>query len=129
MIKHNQQKDAKTALAVSWSLLMVVVVIALFNMGPVHFGFAECQSVFSYFVESDSGGYYGLVGLPANLSSQYTNHTARISVNGTYYQSNLTDYLRPDQNYRGSIYVTQYIINGVTFSYAQTVMVVSGTVT
>ncbi len=128
MIKHNHQKDAKIARAVSLSLLMVVVVISLFNIGPVHFGFAECQNGL-YFVETDSGGYYGLVGLPQNLSSQYTNHTTRISVIGTYYPSNLTRLPTSRPELRGSIYVTQYIINGVTFSYAQTVAVVSGTVT
>jgi hypothetical protein len=127
MIEHNHQKGAKIARAVSLSLLIVVVVIALLDSGPIHMAFAECQGGFTYLVETDSGGYYGLVGLPPDLSSQYINHTTRISVNGTYYPSNLTSH--PAQNYRGLIYVTQYIINGVTFSYAQTVVAVSGTVT
>ncbi len=127
MVKHNHQKKAKIAWAVSLSLLMSILVIALLDGGPIHLGFAECQGGFTYFVEADSGGYYGLVGLPPNLSSQYTNHTTRISVNGTYYPANFTSY--PAESYRGLIYVTQYVINGVTFSYARTVVAVSGTVT
>jgi hypothetical protein len=127
MVKHNHQKKAKIARAVSLSLLIGIVVTALLDGGLIHLGFAECQGGFTYFVEADSGGYYGLVGLPPNLSSQYTNHTTRISVNGTYYPANFTSY--PAHSYRGLIYVTQYAINGVTFSYARTVVVVSGTVT
>ena len=109
------------------SLLIVTVIIASLNSGSVHMGSAECQGGLTYVVEADSGGYYGLVGLPSNLSSQYANHTARISVDGTYYSSSLIS--SPAQSYRGLIYVTQYVINGVTFSYAQTVVAVSGTVT
>ncbi len=127
MFEHNHQKGAKIARAVSLSLLIIVVGIALSDSGLIYLGSAECQGGFTYLVEVDTGGYYGLVGLPPNLSSQYTNHTTRISVNGTYYPSNLTN--RPAQNYRGLIYVTQYVINGVTFSYAQTVVAMSGTVT
>jgi hypothetical protein len=127
MVKHNQQKKAKIARAAGLSLLILIVVIALLNSGPIRLGFAECQGGFTYLVEADSGGYYGLVGLPPNLSSQYTNHTTRISVNGTYYPANFTSY--PAQSYRGLIYVTQYVLNGVTFSYARTVVAVSGTVT
>jgi len=128
MIKHdhNDQKRATIGRAVSLSLLIVVVVIGSLDSG-IHLGFAECQGGFTYLVEADSGGYYGLVGLPTNLNSQYANHTTRILVNGTYYPSNLTS--PPAQNYRGLIYVTQYVINGVTFSYARTVVAVSGTVT
>jgi hypothetical protein len=127
MVKQNHQKKAKIARAVSLSLLVMIVAAALLNSGPIRLGFAECQGGFTYLVEADSGGYYGLVGLPPNLSSQYANHTTRISVNGTYYPVNFTSY--PAQSYRGLIYVTQYVINGVTFSYARTVVAVSGTVT
>ena len=81
MIKHNHQKGAKITWAVSLSLLMVVVVIALFSIGSSPFGFAQCQSGL-YFVETDSGGYYGLVGLPRKFEfTRYTDHTTRISVN------------------------------------------------
>jgi len=127
MIEHNHRKEAKIARTVSLSLLIAVLVIVLLDSGPIQLAVAECQGGVTYLVESDSGGYYGLVGLPPNLSSQYANHTARISVNGIYYPSNLTN--RPARNYRGLIYVTRFVINGVTFSYAQTVVAVSGTVT
>lgn len=82
-----------------------------------------------YLIEADSGGYYGLVGLASDLRSQYANHTTRITVDGTFYPTNPSEYLHPDPHYRGLIYVTQYVINGVTISLQQTGVLVSGTVT
>ena len=90
---------------------------------------AGCQGGFTYLVETEDGGYYALVGLPSDLASQYANHTARISLTGTFYSSNPTQYLHADRNYRGLVYVARYSINGVTFTYAQTVIMISGTVT
>jgi len=92
-------------------------------------GFEECQGSFVYLIETDSGGYYGLVGLPSSLRSQYANHTTRISVDGTFFPTNPSEYLHPDPHYRGLIYVTQYVINGLTISSQQTGVLISGTVT
>lgn len=59
----------------------------------------------SYLIEAeaDNGDHYALLGLPSALRTQYANHTTRISVNGTYYPSNPTQYLHPDPNFRGVI--------------------------
>src|SRR5208283_444843 len=51
MVKHNQQEKAKIARAVSLSLLIVIVAIALLNSEPLRLGFAECQGGFTYLVE------------------------------------------------------------------------------
>jgi len=128
-----RDKDSNKAwcanLARLCAALLIVAVFATSATGVIHNGFAVCQGGFTYLVEADSGGYYVLVGLPSDLRSQYANHTTRISVSGTYYPSNPNQYLYPNPNLHGLIYVTQYVINGVTFSSAQTVVMVSGTVT
>ena len=85
----------------------------------------QCQEGFNYVIEINNGGYYVLVGLPSSLKSQYTNHTAQISVEGTYYPG----YLNQDPNYRGLVYVSQYVINESTYTFAQTIIMVSGTLT
>jgi hypothetical protein len=113
----------------SYLPFLLVLLFGLANLLVVHVGFAQCQGGFTYIIEAESGGYYGLVGLPSDLRSQYANHTTRISVSGTYYPPNPTQYLHAEPNFRGLIYVTQYVINGVTFTYAQTVVMVSGTMT
>jgi hypothetical protein len=113
----------------SYVPLLLILLVGLASLLVVHVGFAQCQGGFSYIIEAESGGYYALVGLPLDLRSQYANHTTRIFVSGTYYPSNPTQYLHPEPNFRGLIYVTQYVINGVTFTYAQTVVMVSGSVT
>jgi hypothetical protein len=107
-------------------LLLVAVTVPHPN---AYTGLEQCQGSFVYLIEADSGGYYGLVGLPTDLRSQYANHTTRISVDGTFYPTNPSEYLHPDPRYRGLIYVTQYVINGVTISLEQTGVLVSGTLT
>ena len=111
------------------AVLLAVALFAMLEPGLLKSGFAECQGAFTYLVEVDNGGYYALVGLPTELRAQYENHTTRIVVNGTYFPSNPNQYLHPDRNFRGLIYVTQYVISGVTFSNARTLLTVSGTVT
>ncbi len=100
--------------------IMIVAAIAAAVSAPLNGGevpaeFTSCaDGGFIYLVEADSGGYYALVGLPSSLRSEYENHTVRITVNGTYYQSNPSQYPRADANFHGLIYVTQYVLNGVT---------------
>jgi hypothetical protein len=108
---------------------MVVAFLAVIGTGTLNVGLASCQGGLTYLLEADSGGNYALVGIPSGLRSEYANHTTRISVNGTYSPSNLAQLTHPDPNFRGVIYVNQYIINGETFNFAETVVMVSGTVT
>lgn len=110
-------------------LLMVVVVAALAAAGDARTWLADCQDDFTYLIETDDGGYYALVGLPLSLRSQYTNHTIQIYVDGTYSPSDSTNYVHPDTSFRGVIYVSTYVINGATFTFAQTAVIVSGTIT
>ena len=118
---------------VSLSVLIPVwIILALLSLSVATnaiSGQADCQGGFTYLVETENGGYYALVGLPSGLRSQYVNHTARISLAGTFYPSNPMQYLHSDPNYRGLIYITQYSINGVTFTFARTAVMISGTVT
>lgn len=111
------------------ALLVISVVASVLITGSARTGQAECQGGFTYLVEADNGGHYALLGLPSNLRSQYANHTARISVNGTYFPPNLTNYLHPDPSFRGLVYVTSYFINESAHTLAHTVVLVSGTVT
>lgn len=91
-------------------LVLLVVSLLYLQTGPMRAAVAKCQGGSTYLVEADSGGFYALVGLPSSLRYQYENHTARISVNGTYYPASPSEYLHPDPNFRGVIYVTQYAI-------------------
>jgi hypothetical protein len=99
---------------------MIVAAIAGAVSAPLSGGevpaeFASCTGGgFIYFIEADSGGYYAIVGLPSSLRSEYENHTVRIVVSGTYYPSNPSQYPRADSDFHGLIYVTAYVLNGVT---------------
>ena len=131
-MKHrNQRTSARidNRKRASASLLLVVSLTVLLAAETFQFGVLGCESGYAYFLEAESGGVYALVGLPSSLRSQFGNHTTRISVNGTYYLSNPASFIHPNPNYRGLIYVTQYSINGSEFTFAQTVVMVSGTVT
>jgi hypothetical protein len=99
---------SRTFLQLLCSVLFVILLSL--QLGSAQSALPECQGGFTYLVEADTGGYYALVGLPSSLRSEYGNHTARISVNGTYYPSNPSEYLHPDPNFRGLIYVSQYVI-------------------
>lgn len=88
----------------------------------------ECQSGFNYLIETENGWTYALIGLPSNLNSEYANHTTRISVNGTFYP-NLVSNSSLNPNFRGIVYVSSYVVNETTFTFAQTIVMVSGTIT
>jgi hypothetical protein len=101
-------------------LLVLVLFVSALQVGLVPPGLAECHGAFTYLLEAEDGGHYALVGLPSGLRSQYANRTARISVQGTYYPSNPTEYLHPDPNFRGLIYVTQYVLISATLTTTYT---------
>lgn len=111
------------------ALLVAVSLTVLCGTGIFQFGVLGCQGASTYFVEAESGGIYALVGLPPSLQSQFANHTTLISLEGTFYPSNPAPYIHPNPNYRGLIYVTEYSISGVTYTYAQTAVMISGTAT
>ena len=73
-------------------------------------------------MEADYGGWYSLVGIEPSLS--IANHT-RATLSGLFFPTNPSDYLHPDPNYRGLIYVGQYSVNGASYTYAQTVVQVN----
>ena len=109
-------------------MLCPLMVVACFGFLPAlvqSLDANQCQGGFNYLVASTNGSFYMLVGLPSSLKTQYANHTAQISVEGTYLPSSSNQ----TPNFRGVIYVSQYVINSTTYTYAETVVMVSGTIT
>lgn len=109
-------------------MLCPLMIVACFGFLPAlvqSLDANQCHGGFNYVIESTNGSYYVLVGLPSSLKTQYANHTAQISVEGTYLPSSSNQ----TPNLRGVIYVSQYVINSTTYTYAETVVMISGTIT
>ena len=78
-----------------------------------------------YALEGNDGGLYGIVGIPFNL--QVSNHTSA-TISGTLVPST-PDEIKILPAFRGDIYATQWLINGITYSFAQTYTIREGTQT
>jgi hypothetical protein len=110
-------------------VLLIIAAVTSLAAGEPNIAPAECQGALTYLVEANSGGYYVLIGLAPSLNLLYGNHTMRISVNGTYSPQYPGSYPRSEMGFRGVIYVQTYVINETTFTFAQTAVVISGTLT
>ena len=110
-------------------MLCPLLIVACFGFLPAlvrSLDANQCQGGFNYVVESNNGWYYVLVGLPSSLKTQYANHTVQIIVDGTYLPTSPSN---QTPNFRGVIYVSRYVINSSTYTYAEIVVMVSGTIT
>jgi hypothetical protein len=78
-----------------------------------------------YVLQANDGGLYGIVGIPFNF--QLNNHTGA-TISGTLVPSTPNE-IRILPAFRGDIYATQWLINGITKSFAQTYTIRQGTQT
>jgi len=87
---------------------------------------ATCTDIHGpYVLEGNDGGLYGIAGIPFNL--QVSNHTTA-TISGTLVPST-PDEVKILPAFRGDIFATQWQINGVTYSFAQTYTIREGTQT
>ena len=78
-----------------------------------------------YVLEGNDGGIYGIVGIPFDL--QVSNHTSA-TISGTLVPSTPGE-VAVLPAFRGDIYATQWVISGVSYSFAQTYTLRVGTQT
>jgi len=127
MAKIEQHHAINRRLLVSLALILCSVMSLYSYFGNV---VAQTQTTTSctdvhgpYVLEGNDGGLYGIVGIP--FSFQVSNHTSA-TISGTLAPSTPGE-VAVLPSFRGDIYATQWLINGVTYSFAQTYTVREGT--
>jgi len=129
MAKIEQQHTINRRLLVSLALILCSVMSLYSYFGNVK---AQTQTTTSctdvhgpYVLEGNDGGLYGIVGIPFNL--QVSNHTSA-TISGTLVPSTPGE-VAIVPAFRGDIYATQWVISGVSYSFAQTYTIREGTQT
>jgi hypothetical protein len=129
MARPEQHHAINRRLLVSLALILCSV-MSLYN----YFGnvAAQTQTTTSctdihgpYVLEGNDNGLYGIVGIPFNL--QVSNHTTA-TISGTLVPST-PDEIRSLPAFRGDIYATQWLLNGISYSFARTYTIRQGTQT
>jgi hypothetical protein len=120
MAKLEQHHRMNRKLLVSLALILCSVISLYSYFGNVT---AQTQTTTSctdvhgpYLLEGNDGGLYGIVGIPFNL--QVSNHTSA-TISGTLVPSTPGE-VAIVPAFRGDIFATQWLINGITGSFAQT---------
>jgi hypothetical protein len=129
MAKIEQHHTINRRLLVSLALILCSVMSLYSYFGNVA---GQTQTTTSctdvhgpYVLEGNDGALYGIVGIPFNL--QVSNHTSA-TISGTLVPST-PDEVRILPAFRGDIYATQWLINGISYSFAQTYTIREGTQT
>src|SRR5208337_3827114 len=129
MAKIEQHHAINRRLLVSLALILCSVMSLYSYFGNVA---AQTQTTISctdvhgpYVLEGNDGGLYGIIGIPFNF--QVSNHTSA-TISGTLVPST-PDEVKILPAFRGDIYATQWLINGNTYSFAQTYTIRQGTQT
>lgn|GEM_PF-2649352 len=129
MAKIEQHHTVNRRLLVSLALIFCSVMSLYSYFGNVA---AQAQTTTSctdvhgpYVLEGNDGGLYGIVGIPFNL--QVSNHTSA-TISGTLVPSTPGE-VKILPAFRGDIFATEWLINGNTYSFAQTYTIRQGTQT
>src|SRR5208337_5671764 len=117
MVKLERRHTINRRLLVSLALILFSVMSLYSYFGNVA---AQTQTTTSctdvhgpYVLEGNDGGLYGIVGIPFNL--QVSNHTSA-TISGTLVPST-PDEVRILPAFRGDIFATQWLINGISYSF------------
>jgi hypothetical protein len=129
MVKIGRRYTINRRLLVSLALIVCSVLSLYSYFGNVA---AQTQSTTSctdvhgpYILEGNDGGLYGIVGIPFNF--QVSNHTSA-TISGTLVPSTANE-VKILPAFRGDIFATQWVVNGNTYSFAQTYTLRQGTQT
>ena len=129
MAKVKQHNRINRRMLVSLALILCSVMSLYSYFGNVA---AQTQTTTSctdvhgpYVLEGSNGGLYGIVGIPFNF--QVSNHTSA-TISGTLVPSTPEE-TRSLPAFRGDIFATQWLINGITYTFAQTYTIREGTQT
>ena len=129
MVKIGRRYTINGRLFVSLALIVCSVLSLHSYFGNVA---AQTQSTTSctavhgrYVLEGNDGGLYGIVGIPYDF--QVSNHTSA-TISGTLVPSTPSE-VKFSPAFRGAIFATQWVVNGNTYSFAQTYTLRQGTQT
>jgi hypothetical protein len=128
MAKLERHHSINGRLLVSLALLLcsVMPLYSYFGNVAAQTQTTTCTGIHGpYVLEGNDGGLYAIVGIPSNL--QVGNHTTA-TISGTLVPSTPAQ-TRISPAFRGDIFATQWLINGITYSFAQTYTIGEGTQT